>query len=97
MTYIVRWQLIGRSGRPLDKGTIEERFYDYSDAVAAAIELLRPYEVIDSYFAESYWLIRRSQDADLSVWLWIEHYDFREVSSTLCAPLSAEYAASEAA
>ena len=57
MAHRVRWQLVGRSGQPLDGGCVGEDFRAYGDAVAAVVECP----------AESYWLARRSRDADLAV------------------------------
>ena len=43
MAYRVRWQLVGRSGQPLDGGCVGEDFCTYRDAMAAVVEFLRPY------------------------------------------------------
>ena len=75
MAYRVRWQLIGRSGQPLDGGCVGEGFCAYSDAVAAVVEFLRPYPEVRRYSAESYWLARRSHEADLAVWIWVERHE----------------------
>jgi hypothetical protein len=72
MAYIVQWQLVGRSGRALDCGCIGEDLCDYSDAVAAVHEFLRPYPVVIRCGEANYWKARRSSDADLGVWVWIE-------------------------
>jgi hypothetical protein len=72
MVYRVRWQLVGRSGQPLDSGCIGEGFYAYGEAVAAVVEFLRPYPEVSRCPTESYWLARRSCDADLTVWIWVE-------------------------
>jgi hypothetical protein len=74
MAYQVRWQLVGRSGQPLDYGCLGEGFCAYGDAVAAVIEFLRLYPEVCHCPAESYWLARRSRDADLAVWVWIERH-----------------------
>jgi hypothetical protein len=75
MAYGVRWQLVGRSGQPLDNGCLGAGFCAFGDAVAAVIEFLRPYPDVCHCPAESYWLARRSVDADLAVWVWIEQQD----------------------
>ncbi len=72
MAYNVQWQLVGRSGHPLDGGCLGEGLYDYGDAVAAVQEFLRPYPVVSRCGEEGYWKARRSSDADLGVWVWIE-------------------------
>jgi hypothetical protein len=72
MAYRVRWQPVGRSGQPLDYGCIGESICTYADAVAAAVEFLRPYQEVRRCPAESYWLARRSHEADLAVWIWVE-------------------------
>jgi hypothetical protein len=72
MAYRVQWQLVGRLGRPLDCGCLGEGLYDYCDAVAAVHEFLRPYPVVSRSGEENYWQARRSSDADLGVWVWIE-------------------------
>jgi len=73
MAYFVRWQLVGRSGQPLDSGGSEESFPRYGDAIAAVAEFLRPYPEVSRCPTESYWQARRSRDADLAVWVWVEH------------------------
>ena len=75
MPYQVRWQLVGRSERPLDSGHITEAFEGYGDAAGAINEFLRPYPEVQHCTDEGYWLARRSQDADLAVWVWIERHD----------------------
>jgi hypothetical protein len=67
MAYCVQWQLVGRSGRPLDCGGPGEGLYDYRDAVAAVHEFLRSYPVVSRSGEENYWRARRSSDADLRV------------------------------
>ena len=67
MPYQVRWQLVGRSERPLDSGHITEAFEGYGDAARAINEFLRPYPEVQHCADEGYWLARRSQDADLAV------------------------------
>ena len=75
MPYQVRWQLVGRSERPLDHGFISEEYEGYGDAIQAINEFLRPYPTVQRCDGEGYWLARRSEDADLAVWVWIERYD----------------------
>jgi hypothetical protein len=75
MAYLVRWQLVGRYGRWLDAGNIGESFRDYGDAVMAISEFLRPYSEVCHCQEEGYWLGRRSADADLAVWIWVERPD----------------------
>ena len=72
MAYRVRWQLVGRSGQPLDHGCLGEGLCAYGDAVAAVAQFLRPYPDVCRCSLESYWLARRSREADLAVWVWIE-------------------------
>ncbi len=78
MLYQVRWQLVGHSGRPLDHGDISEAYEGYSEAVGATNEFLRLYPEVKRCHEEGYWLARRSQDADLVVWVWIEQHDHPE-------------------
>jgi hypothetical protein len=72
MTFRVQWQLVGRLGQPLDGGCVSEGFCSYGEAVAAVVEFLRPYPEVSHCRAEDYWLARRSCDADLAVWIWVE-------------------------
>jgi hypothetical protein len=78
MAYHVRWQLVRRSGQPLDSGCMGEGFCGYGDAVAAVAEFLRPYSEVSRCPTESYWLARRSHEADLAVWVWIERDETAE-------------------
>jgi hypothetical protein len=75
MPYQVRWRLVGRSERALDHGHIWEAYERYGDAVGAVNEFLRPYPSVRHCGEEGYWLARRSEDADLAVWVWIERQD----------------------
>jgi hypothetical protein len=88
MAYRVRWQLVGRSGQPLDSGCIAESFCVYGEAVAAVVEFLRPYPEVSRCPAESYWLARRSMDADLSVWVWVERHETEEAAGVIGAWMS---------
>ena len=72
MAYHVRWQLVGRSGQSLDGGSLAEGLCGHDDALAAVVEFLRSYPVVNHWHREGYWLARRSGDADLAVWVWIE-------------------------
>ena len=83
MAYHVHWQLVGRSGQPLDGGCIGEGFCAYGDALAAVVEFLRPYPEVGRCPRESYWLARRSSDADLAVWIWIERQDSEEATGEI--------------
>ncbi len=83
MAYRVRWQLVGRSGQPLDSGCMGEGFCAYGDAVAAVVEFLRPYPEVSRCPTESYWLARRSIDADLAVWVWIERHEINEAKEAI--------------
>ena len=83
MAYRVRWQLVGRSGQPLDGGCIGEGLCAYGDALAAVVEFLRPYPEVDRGPAESYWLARRSSDADLAVSIWIERQDSKGAAGAI--------------
>jgi hypothetical protein len=75
MAYQVRWQLVGRSGQPLDSGCLGDSIRGYCDARAAVVEFLRPYPEVSHCSTESYWLARRSPEADLAVWVWIERHE----------------------
>ena len=68
--------MLGSPGQPLDGGCVGEDFRAYGDAVAAVVEFLRPYPEVSRCSAESYWLARRSRDADLAVWVWVECHAF---------------------
>ena len=96
MAYRVRWQLVGRSRQPLDKGCLGEDFCVYGDAVAAVVEFLRPYPRVSRCPAESYWLARRSTDADLAVWVWIERHETAELTGTIGAGMVSSAAAEQA-
>jgi hypothetical protein len=72
MAYLVRWQLVGRYGRRLDAGRIGESFRQYGEAVMAISEFLKSYPEVHRCQEEGYWLGRRSADADLAVWIWVE-------------------------
>jgi hypothetical protein len=78
MPNLVRWQLVGPSKRSLDCGSIQEVYDDYGAAVAAVHEFLRLYPDVQRCDQEAYWLARRSDDADLTVWVWIEQHNNRE-------------------
>ncbi len=80
MTYRVQWQMVGRSGQPLVTGCLGEGISAYSDAVAAVAEFLRSYPDVCRCPAESYWIARRSIDADLAVWVWIERHRIEETT-----------------
>ena len=97
MAYRVRWQLVGRSGQPLDNGCLGEGLCAYGDAVAAVAEFLRPYPDVCRCPAESYWLARRSRDADLAVWVWIERHGIEESTGISSAWLVLDPAADQAA
>jgi hypothetical protein len=75
MPYLVRWQLVGPSKRPLDCGSIQEVYDDYGAAVAAVHEFLRLYPDVQRCDQEAYRLARRSVDADLTVRVLIEQHD----------------------
>jgi hypothetical protein len=83
MVYRVRWQLVGRSGQPLDSGCVGESFCAYGDAVAAVVEFLRPYPEVRRCPAESYWLARRSHEADLAVWIWVEDHEIERATGAM--------------
>ena len=97
MAYRVRWQLVGRSGQPLDHGCLGEGLCTYGDAVAAVAEFLRPYPDVCRCPAESYWLARRSRDADLAVWVWIEQHGIEKPTGISSAQLVLGLAADQAA
>jgi hypothetical protein len=85
MPYQVRWQLVGRSERPLDSGHVQEACERYGDAAEAINEFLRPYPEVKHCSEEGYWLARRSEDADLAVWVWIERYGDLDAGLVRCA------------
>jgi hypothetical protein len=60
-----------------------EGFCAYGDAVAAVVEFLRPYPEVSRCPTESYWLARRSMDADLAVWVWIERHEIEEATGAI--------------
>jgi hypothetical protein len=97
MAYRVRWQLVGRSGQPLDNGYLGEGLCAYGDAVAAVAEFLRPYPDVCRCPAERYWLARRSREADLAVWVWIERHRIEESTGISSARLVLAPAAAQAA
>jgi hypothetical protein len=88
MAYRVRWQLVGRSGQPLDNGCIGERFCAYGEAVAAVVEFLSSYPEVSRCPTESYWLARRSREADLAVWVWIERHETEGARGAISAWIS---------
>lgn len=96
MVYRVRWQLVGRSGQPLDSGCLGEGFRVYGEAVASVIEFLRSYPEVSRCPTESYWLARRSTDADLSVWVWIERHETDETTRGIGAWMFSSAAADRA-
>jgi hypothetical protein len=83
MVYRVRWQLVGRSGQPRDSGCMAEVFCAYGDAVAVVVEFLRPYPEVSRCPTESYWLARRSMDADLAVRVWIERHELEDATGAI--------------
>jgi hypothetical protein len=62
----------------LDNGCIGESICAYGDAATAVAEFLRPYSEVTRCSTESYWLARRSREADLAVWVWIERHESDE-------------------
>ena len=95
MVYRARWQLVGRSGQPLDSGCLGEGFCVYADAVAAVVEFLCPYPEVSRCPTESYWLARRSMDADVSVWVWIERQETDETAGSISAWMFSSVAADQ--
>ena len=83
MAYRVRWQLVGRSGQPLDSGCMGEGFCAYGDAVSAVVEFLRPYPEVSRCPTESFSLARRSVDADVAVWVWVERHEIEEATGAI--------------
>jgi hypothetical protein len=73
-----------------------EGFCAYGDAAAAVVEFLRPYPEVSRCATESYWLARRSMDADLAVWVWIEHHETEEQRGTIAAWIFSSAAADQA-
>jgi hypothetical protein len=65
-----------------------EGFCAYGDAVAAVVEFLRPYPEVSRCPTESYWLARRSMDADLAVWVWIERHEIEEATGAISSWMS---------
>ncbi len=75
MAYRVIWRLIGREGRHLDGGSLEGSYVTHGEAFTAVHELLSPYCEVSRDHEQGCWLARRSADADLSLWVWIEQAD----------------------
>jgi hypothetical protein len=88
MAYRVRWQLVGRSGQLLDSHGLGEGFCAYGEAAATVAEFLRLYPEVSRCPTESYWLARRSMDADLAVWVWIERHEIEESTGAIGAWMS---------
>jgi hypothetical protein len=93
MAYRVRWQFVSRSGQLLDSGSMGKGFCAYVDAMA---EFLRPYSEVSRCPTESYWLARRSREADLAVWVWIERDEIAEPTGATPAWMSPSEAADQA-
>jgi hypothetical protein len=53
--------------------------------MTTVIEFLRPYPEVNHCPTESCWLARRSIDADLVVWVWIERHLIEEPTGTVGA------------
>jgi hypothetical protein len=57
--------------------------------MGAINEFLRPYAEVKHCDEEGYWLARRSEDADLAVWVWIEQHDHpEECTPEVATPLA---------
>jgi len=78
MGYRLEWRLLGREGRFLDRGEIDDDFPDRRSALVALGSLLLHFPVWGRKDAEDCWWARRSADADL------------ELQFTLCEPLLSE-------
>ena len=96
MAYQVRWQLVGRSGQPLDRGCLGADFCTYGDAMAVVAEFLRPYPEVNRCPTESYWLARRSCEADLAVWVWIERDEIKEPTGAISVAMPSGRGADQA-
>jgi hypothetical protein len=61
--------------------------------MGAINEFLRPYPEVKHCDEEGYWLARRSADADLAVWVWIEQQDHLEdFTPEVATPLASSLA-----
>src|SRR4051812_34966745 len=67
MTYRLEWCLVGRAGRHLDSGEIDEAFSDRTSALQALNGFLLTFAVRGRNEAGGYWWGRRSADADIEV------------------------------
>ena len=73
MTYRLEWCLVGRAGRHLDSGEIDEAFSDRTSALQALNGFLLTFAVRGRNEAEGYWWGRRSADADIEVQVVLRH------------------------
>jgi hypothetical protein len=73
MTYRLQWCLVGRAGRHLDSGEIDEAFPDRTSALQALNGFLLTFAVRGRNEAEGYWWGRRSADADIEVQVVLRH------------------------
>ena len=73
MTYRLQWCLVGRAGRHLDSGEIDEAFSDRTSALQSLNGFLLTFAVRGRNEAEGYWWGRRSADADIEVQVVLRH------------------------
>src|SRR3954462_4644715 len=73
MTYRLQWCLVGRAGRHLDSGEIDEAFPDPTSALQALNAFLLTFAVRGRNEAEGYWWGRRSADADIELQVVLRH------------------------
>jgi hypothetical protein len=69
MGYRLEWRLLGREGRFLDRGEIDDDFPDRQSALVALGALLLHFPVWGRKDVEGCWWARRSADADLELQL----------------------------
>ncbi|WP_201838056.1 hypothetical protein [Microvirga zambiensis] len=51
--------------------------------MATVVEFLRPYPEVCRCSPESYWLARRSHEADLAVWIWVERHEVEAAAGAM--------------
>ena len=67
MSYHLRWRLVGRGNRLLDRGEIDSGFADRTSAIQALAAFLQQFAQWGRADEEGSWWARRSPDADLRV------------------------------
>jgi hypothetical protein len=67
MNYRLEWRLVGRAGRLLDAGEIDDDLTDERTALQALNAFLLTFALRGRNATEGYWWGRRSADADMEV------------------------------